>query len=91
MITHLKQNLAWAQHHMKQLADKGRTDKAFVTSDWVWVKLQAYRQSSVQHRNNHKLGPNYFGPFQVADKVGKVAYRLHLLSTAQIHSTIHVS
>jgi len=42
---------------MKQLADKGRTDRKFKVGDWVWVKLQAYKQASVQQRTNVKLGP----------------------------------
>ena len=37
------------------------------------------------------MGPKCFGPFQINDRVGKVAYKLQFPPSAQIHPTIHVS
>ena len=45
----------------------------------------------MHHRSNTKLGPKYFGPFQVLDKVGLVAYKLNLLDYAHVHPTMYAS
>lgn len=72
----LKENLVSASNRMKQLADKNRTDREFQVNDWVYIKLQPYRQTSVNKSINQKLFAKYFGPYQVIEKVGRVAYQV---------------
>ena len=61
---------------MKKYADERRSERKFEVGDWVYLILQPYRQSSVGMRGNTKLSAHYYGPYEVIEKVGEVAYRL---------------
>ena len=76
---------------MKQVVDKHRYERHFAIGDLVFVKLHSYRQVSVAQRASAKLSPRYFGPFQVVDHVGVVAYKIALPTSSRIHNVFHVS
>lgn len=38
-----------------------------------------------------KLSPRFYGPFEIMDRVGTVAYKLKMPSYSKIHPVFHVS
>ncbi|KAL0394552.1 UNVERIFIED_CONTAM: Transposon Ty3-G Gag-Pol polyprotein [Sesamum latifolium] len=87
----LKENLRKAQNRMKTQADRRQSEWEFAVGDWVFVKLKPYKQMSLKAHSYHKLAPRYFGPFQVVQRIGAVAYKLELPEFARIHPVFHVS
>jgi hypothetical protein len=76
---------------MKSQADKHRTERQFYVGEPVLLKLQPYAQHFVVNRPCHKLAYKYFGPFTMLDRIGAVAYKLHLPESAKVHLVFHVS
>lgn len=91
MLQLIQQQLSRAQQRQKYQADKHRSERSFDVGDWVFLKLQPYVQSSLIKRANHKLYFRYFGPYQILEKIGQMAYKLLLPDSTSIHSVFHVS
>lgn len=86
-----RKNLEKAQARMKKLADEKLRDVEFEVGSWVYVKLKLYRQVSLACHRPQKLAKRYFRPFQVTERIGKVAYKLALPPQAKIHPVFHCS
>ena len=87
----IKENLLKAQQQTKYFADRHRTERSFEVGDLVFLKLQPYRQQTMAIRRNLKLSAKFYGPFELEEKIGEVAYKLKLPPTARIHPVFHVS
>ncbi|KAJ3703306.1 hypothetical protein LUZ61_007011 [Rhynchospora tenuis] len=91
MLFNLKSQLVKAQERMKKFADLKRCERTFNKGDWVYLKLQPYRQLSVSGIQHSKLNPKYFGPYEIIEKVGQVVYKLNLPPSSSVHNVVHVS
>ena len=91
VLSLLKQNLLLSQERMKFQVDKHRSKRSFAVGDWVYLRLQPYKKRSLKHNTLGKLSPRFYGPFQVIQKVGEMAYKLELPPGSQIHPVFHVS
>jgi hypothetical protein len=87
----LKENLQTTQNRQKVTADRHRTKRSFKVGDLVFLKLQAYRQSSLKKSGAENLKPRFYGPYRITCRVGEVAYELELSEGSRIHNGFQVS
>nr|XP_016511692.1 PREDICTED: uncharacterized protein LOC107828830 [Nicotiana tabacum] len=91
----LKFYLTRSQHRMVDKESKNRTDRQFHVRNWVYLKIQPYRQLYLSSRHFNKLSSKYYGPYQILERIGnvayKLAYKLALSHQLPIHPTFHVS
>ncbi|KAJ4807690.1 polyprotein [Rhynchospora pubera] len=91
ILSELRSQLIKAQERMKRQDDSQRSERQFHKGDWVYLKLQPYRQLSVSGASTSKLNPKFYGPYEILRKVGTVAYELNLPPHSSIHPVLHVS
>jgi hypothetical protein len=87
----LKKKLEVSRHKMKQMTDRNRTKTEFSKGNWVFLKLQPYRQSSIAFRKNLKLNLRYYGAYQINKRIRKVACVLRLPEESLVHLVFHMS
>ncbi|KAL5572944.1 hypothetical protein UlMin_022541 [Ulmus minor] len=80
-----------AQSRQKSYADKRRRPLEFQVGDSVFLKISPFK-GIIQFGKRGKLNPRYIGPYEILERVGKVAYRLALPpNLASVHNVFHVS
>jgi hypothetical protein len=88
----LKDNLTMAHNCVKQQENQHRSERSFEVGDWIFLRLQPYKQMSLKQANkDNKLSPKYYGPYNVLQKIGTMAYKLDLLASSRVLPVFHVS
>ncbi|KAJ8640178.1 hypothetical protein MRB53_016872 [Persea americana] len=91
VIKELKENIQQAQERMRRYYNAKHTEREFQVGEWVFLRLQPYRQASLSLRRNIKLSPRFYGPYKIVRRIGTVAYEMELPPETKIHPVFHVS
>jgi hypothetical protein len=59
--------------------------------DFVYLKMQPFREKALGRENAPKLTSKWYGPFRVLQKVGTGSYRILPPESAKIHDVFHVN
>ena len=88
----LKANQVTSKNKMKQQANQHRSERSFEEGNWVFFRLQPYKQMSLMQINkDNKLAPKYYSPYKVLQKIGNMAYKLEIPASSWVHPIFHVS
>jgi hypothetical protein len=88
----LKENITVTRDQLEYFyVDQHRIEREFEVGEWVFVRLQPYKQLSLKQQGKNKLAPRFYGPYQINKKISQVDYGLELPDTSIIHNVFHVS
>nr|XP_027062987.1 uncharacterized protein LOC113689412 [Coffea arabica] len=73
----IRQRLQTAQSRQKSYADHRRKDLEFEIGDKVFLRITPLK-GKIRSGKGKKLQPRYIVPFNILQRIGKVAYRLEL-------------
>lgn len=91
MVKELQEQLIKAQERMRTQANKKRRAVEYQVGDMVYLKIQPYKMKSLAKRINQKLSPRYYGPYEIVERIGLVAYKLKLPADSKVHPVFHAS
>ena len=81
-----------SKNRMKQQVDQHRSERSFEEGDWVFLRLQPYKQVCLKQLNkNNKLAPKHYGHYKVSSNIASMVYKLELPSYSRVHPVFHVS
>ena len=91
MVDLIRKRLLTSQSQQKSCADRWWRPLEFEVGDHVFLKVMPKR-GVVRFGKRGKLSPRYIGPFEVVERMGRVACRLALpLGLSGVHAVFHVS
>ncbi|XP_076940353.1 uncharacterized protein LOC143609498 [Bidens hawaiensis] len=89
-IAQIRQNLLAARSRQKSYADKRKKPLEFNVGDRVLLKVSPWK-GVVRFGKKGKLSPRFVVPFEIIERISRVAYSLDLPSElSNIHAVFHV-
>ena len=90
-IEKIRQRMQAAQSRQKSYANTRRRPLEFEIGEKVFLKI-APMKGVMRFGKKGKLSPRFIGPYEILERVGKVAYRLALPpDLSKVHNVFHVS
>ena len=87
----IQEKIKAAQDRQKSFADLKRRDEEYQVGEKVLLKISPMK-GVMRFGKKGKLSPKYIGPYEIIQKVGKVAYKLDLPNELErVHNVFHVS
>ena len=91
VVEQIRRHMKTAQDRQRKWANIHRRQLKFQVGDHVFLKISLTR-GVIRFGVRGKLSPRFVGPFDIIEKVGKVAYRLALPpALSGVHDVFHVS
>jgi hypothetical protein len=86
----IKERISVAQCQQKSYVDNQRRPLEFKVGDHVFLKVSPMR-GVMRFGKKGKFSPRFVGPFEITQRVGKLAYRIALpLDLVGTHDVFHV-
>ena len=86
-----KEALKLAQDYQKKFYNEHHRDSEFQEGDMVLINLHSLHLLRSFKGRGQKLLPRFDGPYEVTEKVSKVAYRLRLPASYRGHPVINIA
>jgi hypothetical protein len=90
-LSQIRDRLEQAQMYYKEQYNCKHREVEFIVNDWVWLCLLNRPVASMTTQGRSKLGPRFYGLFQIMQRVRDVTYKLDLPTGANLHPVFHVS
>lgn len=90
-LADIRDCLLLAQDVMKEHHGHKWRHVEYSVGDWVLLRLHQRSAVGITSASPSKLAPRFFGPYQITERIGAMAYRLRLPPKARIHDVLHVA
>ncbi|KAK6118932.1 hypothetical protein DH2020_047328 [Rehmannia glutinosa] len=90
-VDKIRQRMKTAQSRQKSYADKRRKPLEFSVGDMIFLKVTPMK-GVMRFGKKGKLSPRYIGPFEILERIGRLAYRITLPpAPSEVHNVFNFS